>query len=166
MSQNLVDIAFDDTALDDIDGALTVLETRFAGLIALDPVKRRRLHKMGDKSEAFCRLAVDILSGNPQIIPPTFDLAALQRDVAALDALRVRTIRLMRLYERMSDTEMALGSDMMSNAVEGYAFLKVAGKSAGLDGLRKQLSVRFKSRRSKAEPDEGGDSPGGEAGQD
>lgn len=30
------------------------------------------------------------------------------------------------------DTQMALGSDMMSNAVEGYAFLKVAGKSARL----------------------------------
>lgn len=44
---------------------------------------------------------------------------------------------------------------MMSNAVEGYAFLKVAGKSAGLDGLRKQLAVRFKSKRSKVEPDEG-----------
>jgi len=154
MSQNIVDIIFDEAALTDIDGALTTLDVRFAGLVALDPVKRRRLHKMGDKSEAFCRLAVDVLTGNPQILPANFELAALQRDVAALDALRQRTVRVMRLYQRMLDTEMALGSDMMSNAVEGYAFLKVAGKSAGLDGLRKQLAVRFKSKRSKEESDE------------
>jgi len=55
----------------------------------------------------------------------------------------------------MLGTDMALGSDMMSSAVESYVLLKVAGKSARLDGLRKQLAVRFKSKRSKAEPDEG-----------
>lgn len=155
MSQNIVDLIFDETALADIDGALATLDTRLAGLVSLDPVKRRRLHKMGNKSEAFCRLAIEVLNGNPQIIPPSFDLAAVQRDVAALDALRARTVQVMRLHQRLLDTEMALGSDMMSNAVEGYALLKVAGKSAGLDGLRRQLAVRFKSKRSKAEPEEG-----------
>lgn len=155
MSQNIIDITFEDEALADIDGALGTLNARLGGLVALDPVRRRRLHKMGDKSEAFCRLAVDVLTSNPQILPPTFDLAALQRDVAALDALRARTVQLMRLYQRMLDTEMALGSDIMSNSVEGYQLLKLAGKSGGLDSLRKQLSVRFKSKRARGEPEEG-----------
>lgn len=154
MSQNIIDITFEGEALADIDGALVTLNARLGGLVALDPVKRRRLHKMGDKSEAFCRLAVDVLTSNPQILPPTFDLAALQRDVEALDALRVRTVLVMRLYQRMLDTEMALGSDIMSNSVEGYQLLKLAGKSGGLDALRKQLSVRFKSKRARGEPDE------------
>ena len=147
MSQNIVDITFEETALADVDAALRTLDAALTGLIALDPVKRRRLHKMGDKSEAFCRLAVDVLTANPQILPPTFDLAALQRDVAALDALRSRTVVVMRLYQKMLDTEMALGSDIMSNSVEGYQLLKLAGKSGGLDTLRKQMSVRFKYKR-------------------
>ncbi|KRA51378.1 hypothetical protein ASD77_15530 [Pseudoxanthomonas sp. Root65] len=130
---------------------MRTLDAGLTGLIALDPVKRRRLHKMGDKSEAFCRLAVDVLTANPQILPPTFDLAALQRDVAALDALRSRTVVVMRLYQKMLDTEMALGSDIMSNSVEGYQLLKLAGKSGGLDTLRKQMSVRFKYRRMRDE---------------
>lgn len=155
MSQNIIDITFENDALADIDGALGILHMRLGGLVALDAVKRRRLHKMGDRSEAFCRLAVDVLTSNPQILPPTFDLAALQRDVAALDALRARTVQLMRLYQRMLDTEMALGSDIMSNSVEGYQLLKLAGKSGGLDSLRKQLSVRFKSKRARAESEEG-----------
>ena len=153
MSQNIVDIIFDDATLVEIDIALTTVEARLTGLVTLDPVTRRRLHKMGDKSEAFCRLAVDVLTGNPQILPANFDLAALQRDVAALDALRQRTVRVLRLYQRMLDTEMALGSDMMSNSVEGYRLLKVVGKSEGLDGLRKQLAARFRKTRSKEEPD-------------
>lgn len=37
---------------------------------------------------------------------------------------------------------MPLGSDPMSNALkEGYAFLKIAGKGAGLDALRQMLSA-------------------------
>lgn len=155
MSQNIIDITFENDALADIDGALGVLNARLGGLVALDPVKRRRLHKMGDKSEAFCRLAVDVLTSNPQILPPTFDLDALQRDVQALDALRARTVLVMRLYQRMLDTETALGSDIMSNSVEGYQLLKLAGKSGGLDTLRKQLSVRFKNKRARGEPEEG-----------
>ena len=54
----------------------------------------------------------------------------------------------MRLYQRMPDTEMSLGSNIMSNSVEGYQLLKLAGKSGSPDSLRnKPLSVRFKSRR-------------------
>lgn len=163
MSQNIIDITFEEATLADIDGALGTLNAQFGGLVALDPVKRRRLHKMGDKSEAFCRLAVDVLTSNPQILPPTFDLAALQRDVVALDALRARTVMVMRLYQRMLDTEMALGSDIMSNSVEGYQLLKLAGKSGGLDTLRKQSSVRFKSKRARGEPEDGEPAVEGEA---
>jgi hypothetical protein len=60
-------------------------------------------------------------------------------------APRARTVLVMRLYQRMLATEMALGSDIMSNSVEGYQLLKLAGKSGGRDSLRKQLSVRFKA---------------------
>lgn len=163
MSQNIVDITFEESALANVDAALRTLDAGLTGLIALDPVRRRRLHKMGDKSEAFCRLAVDVLTANPQILPPTFDLAALQRDVAALDALRARTVVVMRLYQKMLDTEMALGSDIMSNCVEGYQLLKLAGKSGGLDTLRKQMSVRFKYKRvrdeEEGEPEAEGEVP-------
>ena len=151
MSQNIVDIAFDAVELAEIDSALSVLDDKFSRLIALEPQRRKRLHKMGTKSEAFCRLAIEIMSGNPGILPVRFDLAAVQRDLAAWDALRPRRIRMLRLFERMMDTEMALGSDMMANSVEAYAFLRVSGKSAGLDALRKQLAVRFKGKRSRSE---------------
>lgn len=49
----------------------------------------------------------------------------------------------MRLSERVQDSEMVLGSDLMTNALEGYAFLKIAGKGEGLDALRQMLSARF-----------------------
>ncbi|KAF1716191.1 hypothetical protein CSC74_10075 [Pseudoxanthomonas yeongjuensis] len=153
MSQNLIDMNLTAENLSAIDTAFTQLETQLTGLLALTPAKRRELSKMGDKSEAFCRQAVNILSENPGILPRDFDLEGLQRDLATLDALRPRMIRFTKLYKRMQDTDMALGSDLMTGSLEGYAFLKVAGKGKGLDELKKMLAARF-SRRSPAAPPE------------
>ena len=143
MSQNLIDLNLTPEALNAIDGALNTLETQLSSLLALTPDQRRQLTKMGDKSEAFCRQAVDVLGENPSILPVNFDYPGFRRDLASLDALRPRLVRLARLLERAEDTAMALGSDLMTNSLEGYAFLKIAGKAEGLDSLRKMLSARF-----------------------
>lgn len=143
MSQNLIDIVLSDETLSAVDAALDTLETHFTGLIALSPEQRRALIKMGDKSEAFCRQAVDSFVQNPGVLPRNFDVEAYQRDLDALDDLRPRLIRLNRLRERMVDSEMALGSDLMTNSLEGYASLKRAGRGIGLEAMRQMLAIRF-----------------------
>ena len=151
MSQNLIDLTYTTDALAAIDATLETLEQQLNGLLALNTDQRRHLTKMGDKSEAFCRQTIDVLGQNTQLLPRNFDYPGLRRDLAALDALRPRLMRLTRLHERASDTEMALGSDIMTHALEGYAFLKVAGKNEGLDHARRALSARF--TRSAPKPD-------------
>jgi hypothetical protein len=106
---------------------------------------------MGDKSEAFCRQAGHVFGENPGVLPRNFDLEGYQRDLSALDALRPRLMRLTTLQQRALDTEMAIGSDLMTNALEGYAVLKVAGKGQGLDEARKALSARFARKTRAAE---------------
>lgn len=119
------------------------LETGPAGLLALTPDQRQQLTKMGDKSEAFCRKADAVFGENLAILPANFDLAAYRRDLATLDALRPRLARLSKLSQRGDDTQMAVGSDLMTNALEGYAVLKVTGKGQGVDELRRMLATRF-----------------------
>ncbi|MGN7725442.1 hypothetical protein ACTJIL_06425 [Luteimonas sp. 22616] len=143
MNQNLISLTFNDAQLSAIDNALAELETQLSGLIALNTDKRRKLVRMGDKSEAFGRQALTILAQNPQIVPPGLGLADAQSDLATLDQLRPILLRLQRLTERASDSDIALGSDVMSVALQGYALLKVSGKNQGLEGLRKELGARF-----------------------
>lgn len=150
MSQNLLSLSFDDQQLARIDNALAALETELQGLIALTPDQRKGLYRMGPKSEAFCRQTLTVLGENPQVIPPSLDLADAQADLAALDQLRPRLARLQRLSERWEDSQDALGSDVMSFALEGYALLKVSGRNQGLEGLRKALSTRFARPSTKA----------------
>lgn len=142
MTQNLIDLQLPDDALTAIDEALNTLETRLAGLVALTPDQRRQLTKMGDKSEAFCRQAVHVMGENPGILPRNFDLDGLRRDLAALDALRPRAIRLARLHERLQarqrhgpgqrpDDQRAGGLRVLEDRRQGRGFGRAAADVVG-----------------------------------
>lgn len=90
MSQNLLSLTLSDAQLQTVDDALLALEGALAGLIALDGDERRGLARMGAKSEQFCRQTLNVLSQNPQIVPPSVKLADAQEDLVALDRLRPR----------------------------------------------------------------------------
>lgn len=147
MSQNLINLTLSDAQVTAAEQALSALESAFAGLVALDPDQRKGLNRMGAKSEAFCRQTLGVLSQNPQIVPASIGLADAQADLVALDRLRPLLVRLRKLAERADDSEVALGSDVMSLALEGYALLKVAGRNQGLESLRRELSGRFSKTR-------------------
>ncbi len=143
MNQNLVSIEFSPAELDAIDGALAVLEAKLDRLIVLSPEQRHQALKMGDKSEAFCRQTEMVLRQNPGMVPGDFSLEEYRLDLAALDALRPRLQRLRTLTDRADDTELALGSDIMSAALDGYRFAKIAGKGTVLDSLKEAMQVRL-----------------------
>lgn len=152
MSKNLLSINLSDEDLSAIDGALLVLEERLVGLLSLQTDERKTMAKMGAKSEAFCREALNALAQNPQVVPPSLNLPEALADLRAIDALRPRLMRIQRLSERMEDSDTALGSDVLGAALEGYALLKVSGKNQGLEELRRNLSTRFARNGSRSQP--------------
>lgn len=153
MAQNLISLTLSDADLAAIYGALATLEEKFVPLISLQPGEVRALAKMGDKSEAFCRQTLTILEQNPQVVPPSLNVAEAQADLRAVDQLRPRMARLERLSKRADDTVIALGSDILTAALEGYALLRVSGKGQGLESLRQGLSARFAKNRRAADPE-------------
>jgi hypothetical protein len=55
--------------------------------------------------------------------------------------------------ERLAtDTELALGSDVMATSLQAYALIKVVGKNQGLEALRKDLGTRFVKTPRQVEP--------------
>ena len=153
MSQNLVSLTFSADDIAAIDAAIATLEKKLAPLIELSIDDRRSLAKMGEKSESLCRQTLMLLGQNTQLIPPGYDLAEAQRDLATLDLVVPRFSRLRQLLRKAGDTEMALGSDILSAALEGYAIAKAFGKGAGLDALKEVMATRFSGRRRAVKPD-------------
>ena len=86
-------------------------------------------------------------------VPANVSVADAMADLTALEQLRPRMIRLSRLGERASDTDAALGSDVMTVALQGYGLLKLSGRAEGLEPLRQELGARFsKSSRRASQP--------------
>ncbi len=84
MTQNLLSLELSDEDIIAINSALTDIESRLAGrLVALDATSRRKLTKMGDKSEAFVRQTLMVLAQNPDVVPPALGLAEAQADIRA-----------------------------------------------------------------------------------
>ena len=104
MAQNLISLQISTADLAAVDSALKSLEDKLIGLIDLSTEQRSGVVKMGDKSEAFCRKAVEVLGNNPGVLPGNFSLTEMRRDLAAFDALRPRLNRLEKIYERMRDS--------------------------------------------------------------
>lgn len=151
MSQNLISLDLSAADVAAMDAALDTLEKLFAGFIELTPEQRKKLAKMGDRSEALCRQTLIVLDQNRQMIPPSFDLAEAEGDMAAFDTLRPRVQRLRGLLSRGEDTQLALGSDLMRASYDGYALAKVFGQGAALETLKDAMSVRFTRRPAKGD---------------
>lgn len=145
--QDLIDLSsITDADWTDIDAAITTLETKLgAKLLDLTIEQRRRLMKMGDKSEAFCRQCLVVARENEAKLPAdtVTELTTEEGDLASLDKLRMRLTRLAALSEKCDDSEMALGSDIMVFSLVAYGLLKAIGAGAGLDALKAQLGARF-----------------------
>ncbi len=153
--KNLISLSYPAEDLAALDAALLVVEEKLANLVSLTPAQVRSLAKMGEKSEVFCRSVLEVLEQNPQVVTPALGLPEAKADLAVLDALRPRLRRLKLLTTRGEDTLLALGADVMSASLEGYALLKVSGRASGLEDQRRELgSVRFGRGPRREEEDE------------
>jgi hypothetical protein len=56
------------------------------------------------------------------------------------------------MLAQANNTEMALGSDIRSAALDGYAIAKAFGKRAGFDALTEAMATRFSSKRRVVKP--------------
>ena len=152
--KNLVSLSFSEEDLAAVDTALGVIEEKLAPLLSLAPDEVRGLFKMGEKSEVFCRSVLQVLEQNPQVVTPALGLDEANADLATLDALRPRLRRLKLLTTRGEDTLLALGADVMSASLEGYALLKVSGRASGLEDQRRELGSSRFARGPRREEDE------------
>ena len=153
MSQNLISLIITEDQQNVALAGLAQIEAALPDLLSLLPEERKRLTYMGDKSEVFTRQTIRVLVQNPQIVPPSLNLAEAQADLLALDRLRPILEGLQRLQAQVEDTTSALGSDAMATALEGYGQIKLSGAAHGLEELRKEIGGRWaKTRRQPIEP--------------
>lgn len=144
--------AADATAVMD---AINTIRTKLPFLLDLTLDERRALPKMGDKSRAFVSQALDVAKQNPDVLPRSFDVDEMSKDVELANALQPIMLALTQLQELVDDTYLLVGSEAYMAALLVYQYARAGGKGEALDGLLDVLSQRFarKSRAADKPPD-------------
>jgi hypothetical protein len=147
MSQkNQVSFKLADADLSEINAAIATLKSKLLPhLKSLNAADRHELPKMGDKTVAFVRKALDHCSQNPEIAPQFLDVDEFKTDVEAVESIRHLYAPLLQITDALGDTMMLSGSEGYSAALTFYNAVKSAQKSnipkAGT--IYEDLSSRF-----------------------
>ena len=144
---NLVSATLTAADVQAVSDAIATIRTKLPFLVDLGIQEKRRLLKMGDGSRAFVEKALAVAQSNPQVFPPSFDVAEFARDWALWAQLGPLVTQVTQLGELIDDTQIALGSDLMNAAVTAYGFLNQA-EAGGLEEVRAELGKRFEKRGS------------------
>lgn len=151
---NKVDVTLTAEQSTTVTAAIAGLYTALPFLVSMTTADRRRLPKLGDKSESFVRQAHQIVRDHGSVLPTGLSLAAMDRDAAIRDLLLPVHQQLSQILSLVDDTIMAAGCDLMKASFIVYRSLQSHGEEAGLRGVRDELGRRFvkAARTSKEEP--------------
>jgi hypothetical protein len=153
MPDNRIDATLSPSDLTAIMDAINTIRTKLPFLLDLTKDDRHTLPKMGDKSRAFVSQALEVAKQNPDILPRSFDIEEMRRDVELSNALQPVAMAIAQLQELVDDTSLLVGSEAYTAALMVYQYARAAGKGAALDSNLDALSQRF-ARKSKAASNE------------
>src|ERR1043165_988577 len=129
--------------------AINTIREKLPFLVDLSPEERRTLPRMGDSGRGFVSQALALAEQNTDILPRSFDVDEMRKDVELLDALSPVLLALAQLNELVDDTFMEVGSEAYVAALAVYQYARAAGKGAALDGALDSLGQRF-ARKSRS----------------
>lgn len=153
---NYISGTLTDQDREEIMEAVTTIREKLPFILELAGKTKQSLPKMGDKSRAFVRKALEVASNHTDHLPRSFDLDEMRRDVELFEAIYPIAMELSQLQTEIDDTLTAVGSDAYSAALKVYRHVKAHGEGNGLDYLVDDMGRRFgrKSRKAAAAGEE------------
>ncbi|HEX8068428.1 MAG TPA: hypothetical protein VF546_00655 [Pyrinomonadaceae bacterium] len=137
--------------------AIQTIRQKLPFLLNVTPEERRTLPRMGDKSRAFVTQALAVAEQNEEMLPRSFDVREMRKDVELAQALEPVQTALAQLLELVEDTALAVGSEAYTAGLVVYQSAKQSDKSAALDSALDELGRRFARKAGGKQTKAGGD---------
>lgn len=154
MAKDKIDTVLSATDVADVLASLEAIRQKLSVLVGLTPEERRRITKLGRKSQTFVVQALDAATQYSQLMPQCLDIEGARRDLALFEALHPVLQSINQLKELVEDTQTVAGSEAYASARLAYSSIKTIGRSMGLDGVKDNLSQQFRKRRKAKSTDE------------
>jgi hypothetical protein len=149
-SLNRISLDISEADLQAVREAVQVLQDKLLPhLVTLAPEERRELPKMGDKTVAFVRKAVEYAGTDASLLPSYLDVEEMKRDLGAVDVLVNLQRPLDQLLAGLDDSVLTAGSEVYSAALAYYQAVKGAARARvqGAEAIANDLGERFPGRR-------------------
>jgi pimeloyl-ACP methyl ester carboxylesterase len=159
MLANEVDVEFSVDDMKAVMEALEIVRAKMSFLVGLSTEERRRLSKIGTRSQTFTHQALAVAAQHPELMPRYLDVDGAMRDMNLFIALNPILQTLIELQRLVKDTQTVAGSEAYAAARTAYTSAKKAAKGMGLEDVVETLSQHFeRSRPAAAGPSEAGPS--------
>lgn len=124
--------------------------------VALRPVDRRKLLKLGRKTTQFVQRTIEMTQQNPEMVPPYIDRTAMETSYQVYNQmLRILTV-IEQLNRKVTDVLLASGNAANLSSISCYHAIKNASKDnvPGAQPVYDVLKKRFKPVKRKTETTE------------
>lgn len=157
MTVHRINATVDPAQLQAVRDAISVILQNLPFLIDLKPEERQKMAKFGDKNRSFVVKALAIAEQNPEILPPSFNIAELRADLAVVEDLYPLIAAFTSLLGKLEDTYFAAGSEAYTAARVVYQYAKIAQIATGvLEDAVDDLGHRFAKHPKSTPPDSSG----------
>lgn len=142
--ENRISYSMDDETYNRIKAKIAELVAEMPFLIDLTQDEKKSLPKFGDRSVAFVNKTLEIAQQNPGVLPRSFDVNEMQKDVKLYSQLFSLTQILHVLMDKMEDTLLLAGVEAYSSALLAYRNFKANSELMdGADHILDELGRRF-----------------------
>ncbi|MGG6240716.1 hypothetical protein ACQ4N7_19010 [Nodosilinea sp. AN01ver1] len=143
MIANQIDIEFSAEDQKAVMEALELVREKLGFVVGLSAEERRRLSKIGTRSQTFTYQALTVAEQHPELMPRYLDVDGAMRDMNLFIALNPILQTLVELQRLVKDTQTVAGSEAYAAARTAYSSAKKAAKGVGLEDVVSTLSQHF-----------------------
>ena len=153
MTENRIDVEITQEQVDRVLGLLKEIEGTLPGLIELTAEQRQSMSRYSEKDLSFILKALAIAEQHPEILPPSFNLDEMRRDVSALQGLDRILLDAHRVLGVLEDSRFAAARESQGHERSVYQFIKTHYALTGkLEDAVNEIAAHF-ARNKPPKPD-------------
>jgi len=153
MAQNLISAQLNSEAIAEIQQHLDGIKAKMPFLLSLSAEEKVTLLVLGNVYKPLVDKAGEAVEHYPQILSGTFDINEFKQDFELLKAFETVVRQVRDLATTIEDTNIAIGSDLLSASFEVYGEVQKHKNSVpGLAALADEMKAFFPKKRQKVTP--------------
>ncbi|ASC70492.1 hypothetical protein XM38_014310 [Halomicronema hongdechloris C2206] len=153
MQDNRVSAVLSDADQQDVIHAIATIRQKLSFLIGVQGTERRSLVKLGDYHRAFVRKALDTAQQYRAMLPQTFDLPEMQRDLELFETLQPILFAITQLHELIDSTSALAGSEAYAAALEVCRYTQHSGRNIKSGSKATIEAELFSASHARQDPD-------------